>query len=93
MTLLVQDTTQGVDLGTYTNLASPSAVEASQCRNDTVKNRYRLQYAAKKLLPGERVSSCMSVPIITGGNVHILRDDETGHAHCHGDRDPYSKCS
>ena len=50
-------------LGKITNFVSADTDNAREFRDFTVQNRYKLQDAARELLPDFRVKSCLRVPI------------------------------
>ena len=70
----------GQPLGSIRKFASVAAVATRNWRADMVVNRYKLQDAARRLLPNYAVNACMRVPIKTGV-VEIWVDTQTNHAH------------
>jgi len=80
---LAVKTATGAALGNTTEFASAAeTLETRNWRNDTVKMRYRLQDAARGLLPDQRVAKCMKISL--GGAVEVWQDTKTKHAHLKG---------
>ena len=84
MSLTVQTLPPTEALGSTTDFASHSSIEAKNWRNNAVASRYRLQDIARGLLPKHRINVCMRVPIMGTGTIEILKDNHTGKAHIKG---------